>query len=328
MRMPRLLFAALGAVVLTGALAGCNTDDFAPITQTAPAHEEAAKGDDGGTDADAADEAATAQATDPLDGITADSSVVAVTRTAGELWLLAGGQLAGVTDDALDLPDLADQDVTSLGAADEVDADAVLDCKPDLVIVSSEFAGLTQLQHALTRAQVPVLVAEVHSFGEYAATMEQLTEATGRDDLYERNVERVRGQVEDVIANAARENRGSFVAIEVSEDGQVALGSASFVSVMLVDLGLSNAGRAGVITLDKLCATDPDWVFVVYQGNEGVAQMAFAKEFQSQDAWQDLAAAQQGRVVMLPRALFGSQPNAKWGEAYAYLSQVLHGAWA
>jgi iron complex transport system substrate-binding protein len=115
----------------------------------------------------------------------------------------------------------------------------------------------------------------------------------------------------------------------VSAEGEETLAGDSFVTGMLTDLGLSDAATTtGAMTLAQLCKVDPDWLFVVYQGDEAAAQTAFAKDFQAQEEWATLSAAQQGRVVMLPKALFSQVPNAKWGEAYAYLSQVLYGSWA
>ena len=50
-----------------------------------------------------------------LEGISASSRVVALSRSVGELWLLAGGKLVGATDDALDLEGIS-QDTASIGS--------------------------------------------------------------------------------------------------------------------------------------------------------------------------------------------------------------------
>lgn len=329
MRTNRLLLAALCAVLLTGALAGCNTDDYVALSEAGAAKGEASEARDTGSVTAAAEEETAAVPADPLEGIDAEARVVALTRPVGELWLLAGGQLVGTTDDALDLPGLKDQDVTSLGETDAADADDVLSCEPDLVLLPADLPALDRLSHALEKAKVPVLTVDVRSFDDYDAVMAQLTEATDHADLYEQNVERVRAQIEAVVSNSAQEGRGSFVALGVSAEGEETLAGDSFVTGMLTDLGLSDAATTtGAMTLAQLCKVDPDWLFVVYQGDEAAAQTAFAKDFQAQEEWATLSAAQQGRVVMLPKALFSQVPNAKWGEAYAYLSQVLHGAWA
>ena len=71
---------------------------------------------DAGSEGDAAQQTADASAeTDPLEGIDADSRVVALSRSLGDLWLCAGGQLVGVTDDGLDLPEIG-EDVQSIGS--------------------------------------------------------------------------------------------------------------------------------------------------------------------------------------------------------------------
>ena len=41
--------------------------------------------------------------------------------------------------------------------------------------------------------------------------------------------------------------------------------------------------------------------------------------------WSTLSAVRGGRVYQLPKDLFQYKPNARWDEAYAYLSSLLYG---
>ena len=136
----------------------------------------------------------------PLDGITAESRVVAISRTAGELWLLSGGQLAGVTEDALELKVLP-KDVISVGDATQPDLDEVLALEPELVLVLEDESSHKELEAGLMGAEVPVLAVDVDSFDEYATIMQALTTATGRADLYEKNATDVQGRIDELVAH-------------------------------------------------------------------------------------------------------------------------------
>ena len=308
-RIARALFAFACALLLALPLAACeNQDDYVVL------------GESSGSTAEPI-------AAEPLEGIDASSRVVALSRSVGELWLLAGGELAGTTDDGLTLPNI-NEDATSIGTLTSPDLEKVKELKPDLVLLTEDLPSHQAARKDLQAADIPVLVVDINSFDDYAAAMAELTEATGRSDLYERNVTNVSKQVDEVIANSAKEDRGTYVALRISESKSTALGSDSFVCDMLDDLGLTNKADGESASPKEVAAADPDWIFVVYQGNEGKAQEAFEGVFASDPAWSELRAVREGHVVMLPKPLFQYKPNAKWGEAYAYLSQVLHGAWA
>lgn len=307
------------ALLLAGLLAlpACSSAGGSVDPADAPAQEQEA-------------EAADSLPDDPLEGITADSRVVAVSRSVVELWQLAGGECAGVTDDARDLQGIAEE-ATSVGSADDPDVSQIAALEPDLVLVPAELSSCQRLCDDLAASSIPTFVVDVNSFDEYDDAMVRLTTATGRTDLYQQNVTQVRSQVEQVIENTTSTAGDSYVTLAASAAGTEVLASDSFVCVMLDELGMANAAASEQdtpISLDDVVETNPTWIFVTFVGGEGEAQQAFSAKFTSQGAWKELTAATAGHVVMLPRQLFQNKPNARWGEAYAYLSQVLHGAWA
>lgn len=268
---------------------------------------------------------------DPLASITSSSRVVALSRSVGEMWLLAGGQLVGTTDDALDLPSLAG-DCVSIGTLSKPSLEQVVACEPDLVMLTEDLSVHKELHQSLDEAGIPVLVVNIDSFDDYDTVMQQLTAATERDDLYQQNVADVRTQIESVIANATHEAGGTYLALRTSATKNKVLKSDNFTCDMLDDLGLSNVAddtsALDDLSLEAIADVDPDWIFVVYQGDEAEAQKAYEEAFSQNPVWSELSATKNGHVVVLSKELFQYKPNAKWGEAYAYLSQVLYGSWA
>lgn len=266
-----------------------------------------------------------------LEDLDADSRVVALSHVAGEVWLLAGGQLVGVSDEAADLSGLA-EDVTTLGAAASVEADAVAEFDPDLVLLSSDLPAHGQLQQALQEIGVPVMTIAFDSFDDYDALMAQLTERTGRSDLYEKNVTNVKARIDDIVAHSAQPNRGSYVALCASATEGKVLQAPVFARAMLDDMGLSdaiaNVGASEEVSLSQVTSANPDWVFVVYEGDDAQAQKVFDAAMGGDESYARLEAHQHGHVKALPKTLFYQAPCAKWSDAYAYLSQILQGSWA
>ncbi len=290
-------------------------------------------GDARSTDAAEAEGDATAdlETHDPLDGITADSRVVALSRSLGDMWLLAGGQLVGITEDGMTLPDLT-EGAESVGPVTDPDEQSVIELNPDLVLLTQDLSAHQEIQEHLTQAGVNALMVDVNSFDDYAQMMATFTQLTGRDDLYEKNVTNVQAQIDNIKQNTVVNDENSYLVLRVAPSTDEVLGTDSFVCNMLDDMGLTNVAPDGSVlgepTVEDIAQLNPDRIFLVFQGDEQEAKEAYEERFELDPGWSELAAVQNARVVVLPKTLFQYKPNAKWGEAYSYLSQSLHGSWA
>ena len=79
------------------------------------------------------------------------------------------------------------------------------------------------------------------------------------------------------------------------------------------------------LSMEEILRADPDFIFISTMGKESAAK-AHMEEVLSQPVWQSLTAVKNGRVIYLPKDLFQFKPNARWGDAYAYLIEVFYGA--
>ena len=77
--------------------------------------------------------------------------------------------------------------------------------------------------------------------------------------------------------------------------------------------------------MEEIIAADPDWIFVTTMGSSDEAAMAYmSSTFENDPAWAGLSAVKNGQYVLLPRELYHYKPNARWGESYAYLAEILY----
>ena len=73
-----------------------------------------------------------------------------------------------------------------------------------------------------------------------------------------------------------------------------------------------------------MCIRDrPDVILITTQGSEEAA-IAYMNSVLAQSGWKDLDAVKNGQCHYLPRDLFHYKPNARWDEAYRYLTQLLY----
>ena len=266
--------------------------------------------------------------------ITLDTSaprVVAAYGSFAEAWLLAGGELCGVTQDALEQRDLGlPEDITVVGTVKEPNAEEIIALEPDLVLLASDITAQADIRDVLENAGLACAFFQVDTFADYAFMMEQLCAITGREDLYEENVTQVGQQIEEAQANAALSStRPNVLLIRAFSTGIKAKTDDELAGAILKDLGAHNIAddhpsMLEDLSLEEVIAADPDYIFVTTMGDEQKALDYLNGLIQQNPAWSELSAVKEDRYIVLPKDLFHYKPNNRWGESYQYLGEILY----
>ena len=266
--------------------------------------------------------------------ITLDTSaprVVAAYGSFAEAWLLAGGELVGVTQDALEQRDLGlPEDIAVVGTVKEPNAEEIIALEPDLVLLASDITAQADIRDVLENAGLACAFFQVDTFADYAFMMEQLCAVTGREDLYEENVTQVGQQIEEAQANAALSStRPNVLLIRAFSTGIKAKTDDELAGAILKDLGAHNIAddhpsMLEDLSLEEVIAADPDYIFVVTMGESSEAAMeSMAALLTDNPAWAGLSAVRNGRYTVLDSDLFHRHPNARWAESYAVIRDLL-----
>lgn len=266
--------------------------------------------------------------------ITLDTSaprVVAAYGSFAEAWLLAGGELCGVTQDALEQRDLGlPEDIAVVGTVKEPNAEEIIALEPDLVLLASDITTQADIRDVLENAGLACAFFQVDTFADYAFMMEQLCAVTGREDLYEENVTQVGQQIEEAQANAALSStRPNVLLIRAFSTGIKAKTDDELAGAILKDLGAHNIAddhpsMLEDLSLEEVIAADPDYIFVTTMGDEQKALDYLNGLIQQNPAWSELSAVKEDRYIVLPKDLFHYKPNNRWGESYQYLGEILY----
>ena len=266
--------------------------------------------------------------------ITLDTSAPRVVATYGsfaEAWLLAGGQLCGVTQDALEQRDLGlPEDIAVVGTVKEPNAEEIIALEPDLVLLASDITAQADIRDVLENAGLACAFFQVDTFADYAFMMEQLCAITGREDLYEENVTQAGQQIEEAQAKAALSStRPNVLLIRAFSTGIKAKTDDELAGAILKDLGAHNIAddhpsMLEDLSLEEVIAADPDYIFVTTMGDEQKALDYLNGLIQQNPAWSELSAVKEDRYIVLPKDLFHYKPNNRWGESYQYLGEILY----
>lgn len=248
-----------------------------------------------------------------------------------DIWLLAGGEVVAAAKDSWTSFDLGlSEDVVNIGSHVEPDVEQLLAAKPDFVIASANTDADIELEEILTQAGITVAYFAVSDFEEYLHMLDICTKITGREELYQQYGLDVKAQIE-AVKERVDGSAPTVLFLRASSSSVKAKGSEGSVGgEILADLGCVNIADSDKSLLDDLSmeaiiTADPAYIFVTTQGTDTDAALKIVEDtLLTNPAWNSLTAVQQGKYYVLDKSLYNLKPNARWGEAYEKLADILY----
>ena len=313
--MKRMLCALLCGVLLT-ALSACGGSGPVPA-ETEPQAETVTFTDDLGREVTVAK----------------PRRVAALIGSFADVWCLAGGRdtLVAAANDSwtqfdLDLPET----VANLGTTTEPNAELLLAAEPDFVIGSTKTEADLELLELLEQSGIPAAYFNVSSFADYLRMLDICTRLTGCPENYETYGTNVQAQIDEAKARADGSGPSVLYVRATGSSCKVKNSRDTVLGEMLADLGCVNiadseSGLLENLSLETILAADPDYIFVVIQGTDTTkAERLLETTLLSNPAWDGLTAVREGRDHVMDQRLYNVKPNARWGEAYEKLADILY----
>ena len=258
--------------------------------------------------------------------------VVSLLGSYAETWVLAGGELAGVTDDVISEGRI---DVTDnmkiVGTIKDPNVEEILSLSPDFILLSSDIDSHVKISKTFQEAGIPCAFFKVECFEDYLNMLDVCTDITGRKDLYEKNGILVQEEIQDVLSKIAdaKTRNYSVLFIRAFSSGAKAKNGDNMTCKMLEDLGTVNIAEKHEslleeLSIEEIIEEDPEYIFVTTMGDTDKAIDSLKNGIEKNPAWGNLTAVKNGRYIILPKELFHYKPNAKWGESYRYLAEIIY----
>jgi len=245
-------------------------------------------------------------------------------------WLLAGGTVVGTASDSFTSFDLdLDDSVEDIGSHMTPDIEKIIAVNPDFVIASAMLDSQLEIKDTLEKAGITVAYFYVNSFDDYLQSLDILTDITGRKDLYETNGIEVLNRIEQAKSKIDG-SRPTVLFIRAAATSVKVKGSEGTVGgEILADLDTINiADSEGLLedlSMEAIILADPDYIFLTTQGSKTEAALENVNELMiSNPAWESLSAVRNGNYYVIDKSLYNSKPNARWGEAYENLAEILY----
>ena len=256
--------------------------------------------------------------------------VVSLVGSYAETWILAGGNLIGVTDDVISerKMDLA-SGTNIVGTIKEPNVEEIIALSPDFVLLSPDIESHVKISETLKSSNIPFAFFKVEHFDDYLNMLKVCTDITSNKELYEKNGLAVQRQIEDIFAKIDQKNNPKILFMRAFSSGAKAKNDDNMACRILSDLGSVNIASKHKslledLSMEEIIEEDPDYIFVVTMGDSEEALKTLKNGIQKNPAWSDLSAVKNDRYIVLPKELFHFKPNARWGESYEYIAKILY----
>ena len=252
-----------------------------------------------------------------------------------DIWHLAGGteQIVAATNATwtyFDLP--LNENVVNLGPAKELNLEQLIACEPDLILASCGTDRNLALESSLEQMGLTVAYFSVDILEDYLRMLKICTDITGHTENYERCGIQVQAQAEQALARTDGSRPSVLYIRATGSSCKVKNSEGSVLGEMLANLDCRNiADREDSLleqlSLEVILEEDPEYIFVILQSADPAdAQAILESTLLNNPAWATLSAVQEGRYYVLDPKLYNLKPNAKWGEAYEQLADILYPA--
>lgn len=246
-----------------------------------------------------------------------------------DIWLNASGVIIASVQDAADRG-LIDESVEIVGSGKEVNAEQLLAVKPDFVILSKDYPNHMELDQLLTDAGIAHAYFQVDSFEQYMNVLNIFTDIMDNKEAYETYGLKVKQNIDAIFNQLAdKEGNQKVLLLRAYSTGMKAKAADNFVGEMLDELKADNIAEHAQILLDELSMEvvlkeNPEIIFVTMMGSDTQSAIDYVQSEMQSEAWQQVDAVINDKVIFLDKELYHYKPNARWDEAYEGLAKVLY----
>lgn len=257
-----------------------------------------------------------------------NARVVSCYASFAECWLLSGGNLIGVTDDAIEEHNLSIGDTAEIiGTVKNPDLEKIVSLNPDYVILSADLSSHLSLKDSLDTMKIPYGYFQVDTFEDYKETMTQFCNVNNRNDLFNKNVLAVEKEIKK-IKSSIPDTNNTFLLLRAYSTGIKAKTDDNLAGIILNEFGLENIADSDLdiledLSVEHIIKCDPDYIFITTMGNEDSAMNFFKENVLNNPAWSELSAIKNNNYYLLPKKLFHYKPNNRWSESYEYIAKLI-----
>ena len=241
-----------------------------------------------------------------------------------------GGDFTAWANSPSDKPPAFAKDKKTVGYTYQVNVEAIVSEKPDLVI---GLKGLhSRLADTMQQNGIPFMQLSVSSYQEVMQVAEIFGDVTGNHEKGVEAAKKLESDMNAIITEFPDKQytcailHGTPHSVTLEGQGTIATETASLLHIRNVFvMGKDTDMKLPPFSLESLVSKEPDIIFLTTMVMPGQQEEAFRKALMDQPAWGQMKAVKAGRVYFLPQKLFLSSPGMEYPEALKYMAHVVYG---
>ena len=241
-----------------------------------------------------------------------------------------GGEVVGRPTSKTKVPDFA-KDAAEIGAVYQIDAEKLLACQPDFVIINK---GMNEkLADILNQNKIPFVIVDMKSYEEVKKNILMFSEITGQPDKGKKIVEEMDQKIKAVAEKIPAEKKRVAILHSTAQGLSVQLDGSIAGNVVKI-LGWENTASemqsenenedSAPYSLETLIEQNPEIIFVTSMGNLEEIKKSMEKMLSENAAFQTIPAVKNNQVYYLPQEMFLFSPGINYPEAVEYAAKLIY----
>lgn len=255
--------------------------------------------------------------------------VVALSPSYLEMIDVVGGTVVGrPTAQKSSVPKSMEK-AAEVGHTYNINMESVVGLKPDLVLASrNQHAKFIQL---LESNKIPAAEFQVRTYAEVKGFVQTLGKIYNTEAKAKAVCEKLDGDVKQLLDKLPKEKKKVVVLFATANSVTVA-GPKTVAGCISDMLGFDNVAAKSLkgdsdktpYSIEALLEQNPEIIFITSMGKAEKIEKRLQKDFESNPAWQGLAAVKNKRVYALPENMFLINPGIHYPDAVAYMAKLAY----
>ncbi|MBL3888079.1 ABC transporter substrate-binding protein [Bacillus cereus] len=232
-----------------------------------------------------------------------------------------GGKIVGRPDTKLTLPD-EPKKAQVIGNAHQPNFEQIASLKPDVLVANN---GFQKNVPTVEGQGTQVIISSANSVQDIQKNIELYGTVMKKEDKAKEINQKMNDQMKkyekksDVKALLVYGAPGTYLAaLPTSLSGDI-LEKTGGKNIASDFPETKEYPQYAQLSVERIIEANPDVIYLITHGDPKSVKKAFEGEMMKNEAWKNLEAVKQNRVVILPPDLFGSNPGTKVTEAMDFM---------
>ncbi len=232
-----------------------------------------------------------------------------------------GGKIVGRPDAKITLPEDIKK-VQVIGNAHQPNFEQIASLKPDVLIANN---GFQKNVPTVEGQGTKVMISSTNSVQDILKNIELYGTIMKKEDKAKELNQKITNQMKtyekksDVKALLVYGAPGTYLAaLPTSLSGDI-LEKTGGKNIAADFPEMKEYPQYAQLSVERIIESNPDVIYLITHGDPKSVKKAFEGEMMKNEAWKNLDAVKQNRVVILPPDLFGSNPGTKVTEAMDFM---------